>query len=194
MSKKNVAFLVIVIIIGISLFLTEVSILAVFARQDNRVHRLQVLDKKGNVVHETDGRTLSDFNKYYFEKTFGPLEQYDVKLVTEDVPFPFRTWVVTAVGIPILLVTAVGILILLSAAVGSPFLLFFFVFRAYYGEEKDEKQRKIEPRTGVEKFVTSINRFNTIIFVIGFIGFMVFLVIIHYWIIPNLDILIKNGL
>ncbi len=176
MSKKNVASLLIenktvFIVIAIALFLIELEIFAVAAMKSGTDSRLQILDKKGNVVHEADGKTLSDFNKYYFEKTFGPFEQYDVKLVTKDVPFPFRAWFVAAVGIPM-----------------GAILLFAFVVKAYlslfYGEYKDEEddalRTKTEARTGFEKFIASITGFN--IFVIGFI---VFLAIILYWIIPE---------
>ncbi len=176
MSKKNVASLLlenktVFIVIAIALFLIELEIFAVAAMKSGENSRLQILDKKGNVVHETDGKTLSDFNKYYFEKTFGPFEQYDVRLVTKEVPFPFRAWFVASVGIPM-----------------GAILLFAFVVKAYislfYGEDKDEEDEalraKTEPRTGIEKFVASITGFN--IFVIGF---MVFLAIILYWIIPE---------
>ncbi len=176
MSKKNVASLLIenktvFIVIAIALFLIELEIFAVAAMKSGTDYRLQVLDKKGNLVHETDGKTLSDFNKYYFEKTFGPFEQYDVRLVTKDIPFPFRAWFVAAVGIPM-----------------GAILLFAFAVKAYlslfYGEYKDEEEEALRARTealtGFEKFIASITGFN--IFVIGFI---VFLAIILYWIIPE---------
>ncbi len=176
MSKKNVASLLIenktvFIVIAIALFLIELEIFAVAAMKSGKDSRLQILDKKGNVVHETDGKTLSDFNKYYFEKTFGPFEQYDLKLVTKDIPFPFRAWFVAAVGIPM-----------------GAILLFAFAVKAYlslfYGEYKDEEEEALRARTealtGFEKFIASITGFN--IFVIGFI---VFLAIILYWIIPE---------
>jgi hypothetical protein len=158
-------------VIAIALFLIELEIFAVAVMKSGKDYKLQILDKNGNLVHETDGKTLSDFNKYYFEKTFGPFEQYDTKLVTKDIPFPFRAWFVAAVGIPM-----------------GAILLFAFVVKAYlslfYGEYEDEEEEalraKTEPLTGFEKFIASITGFN--IFVIGFI---VFLAIILYWIIPE---------
>ncbi|OQX19726.1 MAG: hypothetical protein BWK80_36520 [Desulfobacteraceae bacterium IS3] len=156
-----------------ALFLIELEIFAVAAMKSGRDYKLQFFNDKGNLIHEADGKSLSDFNKYYFEKTFGPTEQYEVKLVTEDKPFPFRAWFVAAVGIP------VGVM-----------LLFAFVVRAYiaifYGEDEiseSEAQGKAESGSRLEKIVASVSSFN-----IFAIGFLVFLVIISYWIIPEVVI------
>jgi hypothetical protein len=105
MSKKNVAEIIrgnktVFIVIAVALFLIELEIFAVAVMKSGRNSWLQVLDNKGNIVHETDGDSLSDFNKYYFEKTFGPFENYEVRLQRRDVPFPFRAWFGAAVGIP----------------------------------------------------------------------------------------------
>ena len=136
---------------------------------------LQVINAQGEIIHVTDGSNLSDFNKYYFEKTFGPFEQYRVKLLTKEIPFPFRTWFVAAVGIP------VGII-----------LLFGFVVKAYqalfYGEEnKQDKSSldKAEYEYRFEKIIAAISRFNIFI-----IGFFVVLLVISYWAIPNLIVYI----
>lgn len=178
MSKKNIASLVmenksVFIIIAVALFLIELEIFAVAAMKSGREYKLQVLDAKGNLIHETDGKSLSDFNKYYFEKTFGPFEQYEVKLVTKDVPFPFRAWFVAAICIPM------GIILLFAFAVKAYIALF-------YGEEERgerEKLRDVKYGTNLEKVVASISEFN-----IFTIGFLVFLMAISYWIIPEVVI------
>ncbi len=159
------------IIIAVVLFLMELQIFAVAAMKSGRKSLMQILDESGNVIHETDGRNLSDFNKYYFEKTFGPLEQYKVRLETRESPFPFRAWFVAAVGIP------VGIV-----------LLFSFVVKAYislfYGNETDPDSSGAHPQSGetrLEIILSRISRFN-----IFTIGFLVFLAVFSYWVIPNL--------
>lgn len=159
------------VIIAVILFLLELQIFAVAAMKSGRKSFLQVLDKNGNIIHETDGRNLSDFNKYYFEKTFGPLDQYDVRLETQEYPFPFRAWFVAAVGIP------VGIV-----------LLFSFVVKAYislfYGNEKDQVSMGPINQPGesrLEEILSRISRFN-----IFTIGFLIFLCVFAYWVIPNL--------
>ena len=163
------------IVIAVVLFLIELEIFAIAAIKSGRKSWLQVINAQGAVIHETDGSNLSDFNKYYFEKTFGPFDQYRVKLLTKEIPFPFRTWLVAAVGIP------VGII-----------LLFGFVVKAYqalfYGQE-DKRDKsgldKAEYEYRFEKIIAAISRFN--IFVIGL---FVVLLVISYWAIPNLIVYI----
>ncbi len=178
MAQKNVADLIrenktAFIIIAVVLFLLELEIFAVAVMKSGRKSWLQVLDQKGNVIHETDGRSLSDFNKYYFEKTFGPFENYEVRLQREDEPFPFRAWFVAAVGIPI------GII-----------LLFAFTVRAYialfYGDEKDDPGGKggwdaASDANSLEKVVSAVSGFN-----IFTIGFLMLLGVLAYWVVPNL--------
>lgn len=178
MAKKNVADLIrenktAFIVIAVVLFLLELEIFAVAVMKSGRKSWLQVLDDKGNVIHETDGRSLSDFNKYYFEKTFGPFENYEVRLQREDEPFPFRAWFVAAVGIPI------GII-----------LLFAFTVRAYialfYGDEREDPGGKggwdaASDANSLEKVVSAVSGFN-----IFTIGFLMLVGVLAYWVVPNL--------
>jgi small-conductance mechanosensitive channel len=168
------------IIIAVVLFLLELQIFAVATMKSGRKSLMQILDESGNVIHETDGRNLSDFNKYYFEKTFGPLDQYKVRLETKEYPFPFRAWFVAAVGVP------VGIV-----------LLFSFVVKAYislfYGNDKNPdavSSHAEADETKLETILSRIGRFN-----IFTIGFLIFLAVFAYWVIPNLiTFLGKTGL
>jgi hypothetical protein len=178
MAKKNVAELIrenktAFIIIAVVLFLLELEIFAVAVMKSGRKSWLQVLDEKGNVIHETDGRSLSDFNKYYFEKTFGPFENYEVRLQREDEPFPFRAWFVAAVGIPL------GII-----------LLFAFTVKAYlaliYGDEREEPGGKqgwdaAADANSLERMVSAVSGFN-----IFTIGFLLLVGVLAYWVVPNL--------
>ncbi|MGA8180905.1 MAG: hypothetical protein WB792_12665 [Desulfobacterales bacterium] len=159
------------IIISVVLFLIELEIFALAAMKSGHKSRLQVMDDNGHIIHETDGKNLSEFNRYYFEKTFGPLKQYHVKLVTKDIPFPFRAWFAAAVGIPV-----------------GAFLLFAFFVRAY--QSLFSKEEKIPDEPGLkdmeyeyrfEKFIAAISRFNIFI-----IGFLICLAVFFYWVIPNL--------
>ena len=163
------------IIISVVLFLVELELFAIAAMKSGRKSWLQVMDANGNVIYETDGKNLSEFNKYYFEKTFGPFEQYRVKLLTKDLPFPFRAWFASAIGVPV-----------------AAFLLFAFFVRAYQSlflkEEKipnetDPTKREYEYR--FEKIIAAISRFNIFI-----IGFLIFLAVFLYWVIPNLIVYI----
>ncbi len=160
------------IIIIVGLFLLELEIFALAAMKSGRKSWLQVIDVDGNVIHETSGRNLSEFNKYYFEKTFGPFENYQVRLQTEDKPFPFRAWFVAAIGIPV-----------------GAMLLFGFVVKAYaaifHGSELqgNDTRPACEPgfETRLEALLYRISRMNIFI-----IGFLIFVGVISYWIIPNM--------
>jgi len=179
-QKKNITTFMrenktLFIIISVVLFLIEIEIFALAAMKSGRKSWLQVMDVNGNVIHETDGKNLSEFNKYYFEKTFGPFEQYPVKLVTKDLPFPFRAWFASAVGIPV-----------------AAFLLFAFFVRAYQSlflkeeniiDETNLKGAEYEYR--FEKIIAAISRFNIFI-----IGFLISLAVFLYWVIPNLIVYI----
>jgi len=160
------------IIIIVGLFLLELEIFALAAMKSGRQSWLQVIDANGNVIHETSGKNLSEFNKYYFEKTFGPLENYQVRLETREHPFPFRAWFVAAIGIPV-----------------GAMLLFGFVVKAYvaifHGNELqgDETTAGCEPgyESRLESILVRISRMNIFI-----IGFLIFVGVISYWIIPNM--------
>lgn len=176
-NQKSIASLLrehktVFIIIGVVLFLIELEIFAVAAMNSGRKAWLQIIDSNGNVIHETDGKSLSDFNKYYFEKTFGPLDQFEKKLEVREQPFPFRAWFTAAVGIP------VGVI-----------LLFAFVVKAYvslfYGEEA-ARSKSSDGKTGpyeseFEKIVATISSFN-----IFTIGFLLLLAVFMYWVLPNM--------
>lgn len=160
------------IIIIVGLFLLELEIFALAAMKSGHKSWLQVIDANGNVIHETSGKNLSEFNKYYFEKTFGPLENYDVRLRTKDNPFPFRAWFVAAIGIPV-----------------GAMLLFGFVVKAYvaifHGGELQGDDVAPASQTGYESRLESvlyrISRMNIFI-----IGFLIFVGVIAYWILPNM--------
>jgi hypothetical protein len=160
------------IIIIVGLFLLELEIFALAAMKSGRKSWLQVIDDNGHVIHETSGKNLSEFNKYYFEKTFGPFENYEVRLKTQDKPFPFRAWFVAAIGIPV-----------------GAMLLFGFVVKAYaaifHGGElqADETRPACEPgyESRMESLLYRISRMNIFI-----IGFLIFICVISYWIIPNM--------
>ncbi|MEZ4529328.1 MAG: hypothetical protein R2941_25745 [Desulfobacterales bacterium] len=179
MNHKNIADLVrenktVFIIIAVVLFLIELEIFAVAAMKAGRKQWLQILDKNGNVIHVTDGKNLSEFNKYYFEKTFGrSLDEFDKRLEIKDEPFPFRAWLTAAVGIPI------GVI-----------LLFAFTVKAYislfYGGESRNGTREPENKTAqydseFEKVMGTLNSFN-----IFTIGFLILLSVFMYWVLPNM--------
>lgn len=177
MSKGNriTAFIrehkTVFIVISVVILLLEIEIFAVAVMKSGRKSTLQVLNTQGNVVFETEGNHLSHFNKDHFEKTFGPLDQYQTKLVTQTKPFPFRAWFVAAVGIP------VGAVLLLAFVIKA-------VVSLFQGEEKSAGDAPIDEaayETRFEKVMARIGRFN-----IFTIGFLIFAAMFLYWVVPNL--------
>ncbi len=161
------------ILIGVGIFLIELEIFAVAAINSGRKSWMQIKDKTGNIIHMSEGNSLSSFNKYYFEKTFGPLSQYQVNWITKDEPFPFRAWFAAAVGIPV-----------------GAMLLFAFITRAFaaliYGDRtesdlSDGTDVVSAPANRIEALLAGVSRLN-----IFTIGFLTLLAVFTYWVVPNL--------
>jgi hypothetical protein len=160
------------ILIAVGVFLIELEIFAVAAIHSGRKSWLEIKDQHGNIIHVSEGNSLSSFNKYYFEKTFGPLDQYQVNWVSKDEPFPFRAWFAAAIGIPV-----------------GAILLFGFITRAFaaliYGDKIAGSAPAGAPepiaRNRLENLMAGISRLN-----IFTIGFLVLLAVFTYWVVPNL--------
>jgi hypothetical protein len=170
-ENRNVAALIqehktLLTVVMIGLFLLELEIFALAVMKSGRKSWLQIFDHNGNVIHETDGRQLSDFNKYYFEKTFGPIENYQVRLKSEEIPFPFRAWFTAAVGLPLGLI-----------------LLFGFIVKAYlalfHGDKLKSGDLK-QPENRLVSLFERVSRLNIFI-----IGFLILAGVLAYWILPN---------
>jgi hypothetical protein len=168
------------IIVAMVLIFVELYIFFIFSAKSGTKHTLQVLNDSGTVIYETDGKHLTKFKKYYFEATFGPFENYEKKLVPRTVPFPFRAWFSTALGLPL------GF-ILLSAFIVS-------AVSRIAGKKQEEhpatENADAEPTGKMDQFLAQFNRMN--IFVIGAV---IFLIVLAFWVLPNLIVFIgQSGL
>ncbi len=114
---RDYKMLLIIIIIGF--FLIEIEIFAVAVMKSGRQSWMNVIDDSGEVIYQVKGSTLTNFNKYYFENTFGSIDDYQVKLVSKDVEFPFRPWLAAAIGVP------VGLILLLAFVLKSVMVLLY---------------------------------------------------------------------
>jgi hypothetical protein len=180
MSKKNLRAVLgenrtLFVVIAVCLFLLELEIFILAATHAGSHSVIQVLASDGGVVYESDGQNLSQFDRYYFEQNFGPLETYQRRLVTREVPFPFRAWFVAAIGLPV-----------------AGVLLFAFIVRAYLAMFHGETLKAVAadpnaeiPPAGdagrLEGLLLRISRFN-----IFSIGFLVLMGVFAYWVVPNL--------
>ena len=178
-DSKSIAHLIrekktLLIIIAVVLFMLEMEIFAIAVIKSGPKSWLQVLNRNGNVIHETVGNSLSEFDRDYFESIFGPFEQYEVKLVTKERPFPFRAWFAAALGIP------VGVVLLFGFVVKAYASLFYESEKERYMQHEPEDKSKNKNETRIEKIIGRISRFNIFI-----IGFLVFLSVFLYWVLPN---------
>lgn len=174
MSKKNLMAIVrehrtLFIVIAVGLFLIELEIFAIAAMKSGNQSVIQVQNPAGEVIYESDGNNLSQFDKYYFEQNFGPLDQYQLRLVSRQVPFPFRAWFVAAFGLPV-----------------GGILLFAFIVRAYLSLFFPDQVARastgaaLEGGSRLERFLLRVSRYNIFI-----IGFLMLMGILAYWVVPN---------
>jgi len=178
-NSKNIAHLIrekktLLIIIAVVLFMLEMEIFAIAVIKTGPKSWLQVLNSNGNVIHETEANSLSEFDRHCFERIFGPFEQYELKLVKKDRPFPFRAWFAAALGIP------VGVVLLFGFIVKAYASLFYEKEKEVDKQHEPEDKTKNENETRIEKIIGRISRFNIFI-----IGFFVFLSVFLYWVLPN---------
>jgi len=163
--------LLVIIIIGF--FLIEIEIFTVAAMKSGRQSWMQVLDGSGDVIYQVKGSTMTNFNKYYFENTFGPFQDYQVKLITEDKPFPFRAWFSAAVGLP------VGLVLLLAFVLKA--VMAFIHGKPEPDASPEGNNGHDQAGTGFDKIFTRISQLNIFI-----IGFLIFAGVFLYWVLPNL--------
>ncbi len=182
MSKKNLMAIIrenrtLFIVIAVGLFLIELEIFVLAAMKSGRQSVIQVSTNTGEVIYESDGRNLSQFDKYYFEQNFGPVDQYQLKLHTRERPFPFRAWFAAAFGLPV-----------------GGILLFAFVVKAYlaifYSDRLKEENEALSPSEDasmLERFLLRVSHYNIFI-----IGFLVLIGIMAYWVVPNFIVYISQ--
>lgn len=162
--------LVLTVSVMVFLFL-ELLIYLAAASQSGQKSRVVISDGSGARVYETPGTVLTSYEKLVFENNFGPLANYQVRVDTESLPFPFRAWLSSAVGIP------VGLILLVA-----------FIIRAYlallYGDRRDQDKEVAETAEAATSMGSLFHFFRNIsIFHIGFLTLMAVLVL---WMVPNL--------
>lgn len=156
----------------VGLFLLELEIFAVAVVKSGQKSSLEIRDSYGRVVYETEDQSPASFDQKNFEKTFGPIDRYQVQYTTREEPFPFRAWFTAAVGLPL-----------------GGMLLFAFIVRAFVAVFHGEKRPRVSKEDGIQQNYQNridwvLDKVNSLhIFTIGF---FVFLVVIAYWIVPNI--------
>lgn len=195
---------ILLITIVVGFFLIEIEIFAVAVMKSGRQSWMNIIDDSGAIIYQVKGSTLTNFNKYYFENTFGSIDDYQVKLVSEDVPFPFRAWFAAAIGIP------VGLILMLAFILKA---VISFLYGKKGGTIDDEPKEsaaggvvegdghtsdkadmkahmKFGAAAGLGGVLDQLSRLNIFI-----IGFLVMAGVMLYLVIPNmLTFLAKAGI
>lgn len=159
------------LVLAVGLFLVELEIFAMAAMTAGRKSRLQVLDPQDHVVYEAKSATLDTREKLNFEKTFGPLSNYRINVVTDQRSFPFRPWFAAAAGLPI------GAVLLFGFFIKAYEALFFRSGR----DSQSQGPPAGEPADRMDRLLTRVGRMS--IFAIG--GF-VLVFALGLWAIPHL--------
>jgi len=192
---------ILMITIVVAFFLIEVEIFAVSVMKSGRQSWMNIIDDSGEIIYQVKGSTLTNFNKYYFENTFGSIDDYKVKLVSEDVPFPFRAWFAAAVGIPVGLILLLAFILkavmaFLYGKNGSTVeVLMQEVSGADYSGTDPAKadmkaHMKFGSAEGIGNILDQLSRLNIFI-----IGFLIMAGVMLYLVIPNmLTFLAKAGI
>lgn len=160
-------------VLAVSIFaflVLELLIYLAAASQAGQRSRIIITDTNGEKVYETQGNSLTSYEKLYFENTFGPVANYRIHLETEAQPFPFRAWVSCAVGIP------VGLALLVSFLVRVYLLLL-------YGDEKEKKEEESQEADSKRHRFDSFIRVRN--FSVFHIGAFVVVGVLLFWIVPN---------
>jgi len=162
--------LVLTVSVLVFLFL-ELLIYLAAASQSGQKSRVIISDNAGAKIYESPGAVLTSYEKLVFENNFGPLSNYQLRVETESLPFPFRAWLSSAVGIP------VGLILLVA-----------FIIRAYlsllYGDERGQDKDTEGVDTSGSNLKSVFHFFRNIS--IFHIGFFTILAVLILWMVPNL--------
>ncbi|MFZ2445082.1 MAG: hypothetical protein WAW37_01870 [Syntrophobacteraceae bacterium] len=160
------------IVLAVSVILLLVLELAIYiavSSQSGLKSRVVVADTNGTKVYESAGTALTSYEKMTFENNFGPLRNYSTHVETELVPFPMRTWVLLAIGIPM------GLILLLSFLVQVWLLLLNGSPR-----EAPGNMAAADGKTRIDSFLSASRNFSVL-----HVGFVIVLAMLILWLVPS---------
>ena len=160
------------IVLAVSVLLVlalEVMIYFAAASTARQVSTVIVTDHSGRKVYEAPGGTLTSYQQMLFEETHGPLEDYNVSIKTASHPFPTRTWLSSAAGIPI------GLILLMV------FLVRVFMALVHGESRQDGTKESSQPESG--RFGFSLALFRSIS--VFHVGLLFLLGALLFWLVPE---------
>jgi len=177
-SKNNKDLL---FIIAFFLFALELVIFINAFMQSGDHSKIQVLNNHDEVVYESDENKLYQFDRYYFEKNFGPLENYKKRRLHIVNSFPFRGWMISAIGIP------VGFMLVLGFIFKTWAVFFRGEKPVYENNNRNGTNERISPSNRFEQIIVMVSDMN--IFVLGF---FIVAALFLYWVLPDMIMFISR--
>jgi hypothetical protein len=156
--------------IGIMLLLSMEMIIYLVANSHSGSEPwVNIYDSKGQRIYEAEGNVLTPYEKLVFQETYGPLNNYQVRIETRSTPFPFRAWLAVAVGAPI------GFMLLLT-----------YLVRAYLsfveGEQEEDTNNFEFLKDNSGKFRPWSNWQRLSLF---HFGFLILVGVLSFWLVPD---------
>lgn len=177
-AKDNKALL---FMIAFFLFALELEIFISAFMKSGDHSKIQVLNNRDEVLYESDESKLYQFDRYYFEKNFGPLENYRKRRLNIENPFPFRGWIISAIGIP------VGFMLVLGFIVKAWAVFFKGEKPVYENNNSNGTNEKVKPSNRFEQIIELVSRMN--IFVLGF---FIVAALFLYWVLPDMIMFVSR--
>jgi hypothetical protein len=143
--------------------------------------KIQVLNNHDEVIYESDENKLYQFDRYYFEKNFGPLENYKKRRLDIENSFPFRGWMISAIGIP------VGFMLVLGFIFKTWAVFFRGEKPVYENNNRNGTNERISPSNRFEQIIVMVSNMN--IFVLGF---FIVAALFLYWVLPDMIMFISR--
>lgn len=175
-AKENKALLYMT---AFFLIVLEMQIFIYAAMRSGDVSQIQVLNDQNEVIYESSADKLYEFNKYYFEANFGPLENYRVRREKIERPFPFRAWIISSVGLPIGFIMILGFMI-------KAWSVFFKGEAAVFDHEPNGSSP--EDASKLERLIEKISSLNVFV-----LGFFIVTILFLYWVLPDMIVFISRA-
>jgi len=153
---------ILVLILELGIYLTVLS-------QSGLKSRVVVADQNGTKLYESSGAALTAYEKMVFENNFGPIRNYRTHIESELVPFPLRTWILLAIGLPM------GLILLLSFVVRVWLLL----LNGDPGETSPLGTETAD-KTRFESLLRASSHFSVL-----HIGFVIVFAMLILWLVPS---------
>lgn len=166
--------------IAFFLFALEIQIFISAFMKSGDHSRIQIVNDRDEVIYECDENKLYQFDRYYFEKNFGPLDNYKKRRLSIENPFPFRGWMISAIGIPVGFMLVLGFIL-------KAWAVFFKGEKPVYENSDPDATNNKKPETRFEQVIETVSRMN--IFVLGF---FIVAALFLYWVLPDMVMFVSR--